>query len=76
MAYIKGYKFSTEDEAKNAVKACNDYYGYPKTNTDDITIQWCEYYQEQDFYVINYNDTLNAILGNPVDVEIIIPEKL
>mgnify|MGYP003652549295 FL=1 len=28
---IKGYKYTTEQEAINARKQCADYYGLPKT---------------------------------------------
>ncbi len=63
------YKFDTEEEAKNAVLACNIYYGIPKEN-DSVTTNWCEYLpfiidEEIQFYYINFDETLKPILGHP-----------
>lgn len=65
-----GYKYNTEQEAQNAVLLCDNHYGYPKQ--DCITQQWCEYnFSELDnFYYIIYNETIEIILGTPVEFEV------
>ena len=67
---ISIYKFDNEDDAKLAVKACNDYYGYPKEGC--LSLTWCDYnYSEVgNFYYIEYGDTLNVVLGQPIEFNI------
>ena len=67
MAYSKGYKYSTENQAINAQKACNTYYGIPKS-PDDITQNWCSYnYDIIGFWYIVYDESLLPILGEPIE---------
>ncbi len=74
MAFIKGYKYTTEQDAINAREACDTYYGIP-VNPDDITQNWTEY-QIADlnnpiFYYIIFDETLQPILGEPINFEVI-----
>ena len=68
---MKGYKFNTEQEAINAQKSCNAYYGIPKSETD-VTQNWCsyEYSQLDAFWYIVYHESLQPILGEPIEFEI------
>jgi hypothetical protein len=68
---MQGYKYTTKQDAINAVKACNDYYGIPKSATD-VTQNWCAYsYSElDDFWYITFDVSLQPILGEPIDFEI------
>ena len=70
MAFIKGYKFTTESQAKAAQKACNDFYRIPKT-PEDITQNWVEF-QKADlnvpkFWYITYDESLQVVLGEPTE---------
>jgi len=67
---VLGYKFNTEEEAKEAVKLCDQHYGYPKENC--LSTHWCdyEYYNKDDFYYIQYGETLNVVLGEPIELDI------
>jgi hypothetical protein len=73
MAFINGYKFTTESQAKAAQKACNDYYGIPKT-PEDITQNWVEYQKaslnKPIFWYITYDDSLEIVLGEPTEFEV------
>jgi hypothetical protein len=60
-----GYKYYTEQAAINAVKACNDYYGIPKS-PEGVTQNWCSYSYDQDnFWYIVFDESLRPILGTP-----------
>lgn len=76
MAFINGYQYITEQEAKNAISLCNTYYGIPKSVTD-ITQDWCSYsYAELNspiFWYIIYDETLLNVLGQPTIFEVIEP---
>lgn len=71
-----GYKYTTEQAAINAVKACNTYYGIP-VHPDDITQHWCSYnlaeLNEPQFWYITYDISLVPILGEPTEFEVIYP---
>jgi hypothetical protein len=77
MAFIKGYKYNTENEAIAARKAAADYMGLPKT-PNDTTIYWVDYsYSDLDgFYYIQYVDGLEDVLGDPTDITITVHEEL
>ena len=68
MASTKGYKYTTEQAAINAVKACNDYYGIPKS-PEDVTQNWCSYSYANlnypKFWYIVFDESLRPILGTP-----------
>jgi len=68
-----GYKYNTEQEAITAQKSCNAYYGIPKSETD-VTQNWCDYSYSENFCYIIYDESLQPILGEPIEFEIIINE--
>ena len=68
--YIKGYKYTTEQEAIDARKECADYYGLPKSPEDE-TIYWVDYnYSELGFWYIIFDESIENILGKPTNFEI------
>jgi len=70
MELLKGYKYTTEIEAIDAQKACNAYYGIPKS-PEDVTQNWCGYnYDISGFWYIVYDESLLPILGEPIEIEI------
>jgi hypothetical protein len=73
MAFIKGYKFTTESQAQQAVNACNVYYGIPKEG-DDTTLNWVMYSKAQlnkpIFWYITYDESLQVVLGEPTEFEV------
>jgi hypothetical protein len=78
MESIKGYQYPTEQEAINAREACDAYYGIPIT-PDDITQNWVDYQFAElnipQFWYIVYDESLLPILGIPIDLEIVTPER-
>jgi hypothetical protein len=73
MELVNGYKFTSESEAKAAVNSCNAYYGIPKT-PEDITQNWVEYQKAElnkpIFWYIVYDESLNGVLGQPIEFEV------
>jgi len=73
MAYINGYKYTTEQDAQSAVTLCNKYYGIPE-QTNDTTTDWCMYQIAElntpMFWYIVFDESLLPILGNPTEFEI------
>ena len=73
MALINGYKFTTESKAQKAVNACNAYYGIPKT-PEDITQNWVKYQKASlnnpQFWYIDFDESLNMVLGDPTEFEV------
>lgn len=71
-----GYKYNTEEEAINAREACDAYYGIP-VSPDDITQNWVEYKEASlntpSFWYIQHDDSLNVVLGEPIEFEVIYP---
>jgi hypothetical protein len=76
---INGYKYSTEQDAIDARKLCNTYYGIPKS-LNDITQNWIDYkiaeLNNPIFWYIIYDESLNVILGNPIKFNIIIDNPI
>jgi hypothetical protein len=76
MAYIKGYKYTTEPESIAAREACNAYYGIPAA-PDDVTQNWVDYnfaeFNDPQFWYIIYDVSLLPILGEPTEFEVIYP---
>ena len=74
MASIKGYKYTTKQDAIDAREQCDAYYGIP-VSPNDITQNWVEYqYAELNtpkFWYIVYDDSLLPILGEPIEFEVI-----
>jgi hypothetical protein len=76
MAFINGYKYTTEGEAQAAQKACNDYYKIPESS-EDVTQNWVDYLfaelNEPKFWYIVFDESLQVVLGNPTDFEVVTP---
>jgi len=70
---MKGYKYTTEQAAINAVKACNDYYGIPKS-PEGVTQNWCSYSYANlnypKFWYIIYDESLLVVLGESTEFEV------
>ena len=77
MVSIKGYKYTTENQAIEAKLQCNEYYGIP-LNKNDITQNWVNYQfanlNNPQFWYIVYDETLLLVLGEPINFEVIMPE--
>jgi hypothetical protein len=77
MAFINGYKFTTEQEAINAREACDAYYGIPVA-PDDVTQNWVEYsfaeLNNPQFWYIIFDESLLPVLGQPVEFIVIYPD--
>lgn len=75
MAFINGYKYTTENEAIIAKNKCSQYYGIPK-NPEDITQYWCDYsfaeLNEPQFWYITGSPSIELVLGSPIEFEVII----
>ena len=76
MASIKGYQYTTEQEAINAREACDAYYGIP-VHPDDVTQNWVDYQfaelNEPQFYYITFDESLLVVLGTPSEFEVVTP---
>lgn len=70
---ITGYKYTNEQEAIDARKACADYYGLPVT-PEDVTKYWVDYETaELDtpiFWYIVFDESIRVILGEPTQFEV------
>jgi len=75
---ILGYKYTTEQEAQMAAKACSDYYGIP-VSPSDVTQHWVNYqtayFNTPKFWYIVYDDSLRIVLGNPTEFEVTEPPE-
>ena len=69
MESIKGYKYITEESANVAVQLCNQYYGIPTPLNPDLTA-WCEWVQIEDFYFISWDESIEVVLGEPIEIMI------
>jgi hypothetical protein len=71
---MQGYKYTTEQEAIAARAQAATYMGLPNPTMD--TLYWVNYnYSELDnFYYIQHVDGLEAVLGEPIEFTITIPE--
>lgn len=76
MASINGYKFTTEQDAINARESVDTYYGIPVT-PDDVTQNWVNYKLAElntpQFWYITFNDSLEVVLGEPTEFEVVQP---
>ena len=70
---INGYKYTIEQDAKNARKQCADYYGSPVT-PEDVTKYWVDYQTANlntpIFWYIIFDESISAILGAPTEFEV------
>ncbi len=73
---MQGYKYNTEQEAIDARQQAADYKGYPVPNGE--TLYWVNYnYSELDgFYYIRHVEGLEAVLGEPIEFKITIPDEM
>jgi hypothetical protein len=73
MAYINGYKYTTEEDAAVARAEAAAYKGYPLKPIDE-TLYWVNYSEATlnvpEFWYIVYVYGLDAILGEPIEIEI------
>jgi hypothetical protein len=76
MASIKGYQYITEQEAINARESVDAYYGIPVA-PDDVTQNWVDYQFAElntpPFWYIVFDQSLSAILGTPIEFEVVTP---
>jgi hypothetical protein len=76
MASINGYQYNTEQEAINARESVDSYYGIPVA-PDDVTQNWVDYQFAElntpQFWYIVFDESLSAILGTPIEFEIVTP---
>ncbi len=74
---ITGYKYTNEQDAIDARKACADYYGLP-VSPEDVTQYWVDYETaELDtpiFWYIVFDESIRVILGEPTQFEVITEE--
>jgi hypothetical protein len=71
---ITGYKYTNEQDAIDARKACADYYGLP-TAPENVTKYWVNY-ETADldtpvFWYIIFDESIRDILGEPTTFEVI-----
>jgi len=70
---INGYKYTNEQDAIDARKACADYYGLP-VSPEDVTQYWVDYETaELDtpiFWYIVFDESIREILGDPTTFEV------
>ena len=75
---VIGYKYTTEEKAKQARRACSDYYGIP-VSPDDVTQFYVNYqtamFDNPKFWYIVYHETLRVVLGNPTEFEVTEPPE-
>jgi len=73
---VIGYKYYTEQEAIDAREACDTYYGIPVSPTD-VTQNWVEYLTADlntpIFWYIRHDDSLDVVLGTPIDFDVETP---
>ena len=74
---ITGYKYTNEQDAIDARKACADYYGLP-TSPENVTKYWVNYqtaYLDNPiFWYIVFDESIEMILGQPTTFEVTIEE--
>ena len=65
---VRGYKYINEAEAIEARKECANFYGLPKTPSDE-TKYWVDYNEatedEPIFWYIVFDESIKEILGEP-----------
>jgi len=71
---MKGYKYTTEQEAIDARSQSATYMGLPNPTMD--TLYWVNYnHSELDgFYYIQHVENLEQVLGEPTEFTITLPE--
>jgi hypothetical protein len=76
---VLGYQYQTEQEAQTARKQCADYYGLP-VSPEDVTQYWVDYQTANldtpIFWYIQFDSSIEMILGEPTEFEIITPTPI
>jgi len=67
---IKGYLFQTEQEAINAIEQINTALGIPISN-EATTRTYCEFENTDNKIFIRHDETIESILGTPIEFEIV-----
>lgn len=72
---VLGYKYTNEQDAIDARKACADYYGLP-VSPEDVTQYWVDYkiaeLNEPIFWYITFDESIRIILGQSTNFEVTI----
>jgi len=69
MACFKGYKFTSEQDAKFAISEINKFFGIP-SHEHATTQTYCDHLEHKDgFFYIVFLEELSQILGKPTDIE-------
>jgi len=75
--FIKGYKYTTQQDAINARELCDAYYGIPVA-PDDVTQNWVDYQfaelNKPKFWYIIFDESLTPILGTPTTFDVLYEE--
>jgi hypothetical protein len=70
---VTGYKYTNEQDAIQARQDCADFYGLPKSPEDE-TIYWVNYNTATEdnpiFWYIVFDESIRAILGEPITFEV------
>lgn len=73
---VTGYKYTNEQDAIDARKACADYYGIPVA-PEDVTQYWVDYntatLDNPIFYYIIFDESLRVVLGEPSTFDVTVP---
>lgn len=74
---ITGYKYDNLEDTFSAINECNLHYGIPHTQSS-TTQNWVWYMtaslNNPVFYYITYLDSLQPVLGNPIEFYITTPD--
>lgn len=71
---MKGYKFTTEESAINAITSINSALGIPK-EINSTTQTWTNYnlaeFNSPQFYYIRHDAVVEKIIGSPEEFNVI-----
>lgn len=71
---MKGYKFTTEESAINAITSINSALGIPK-EINSTTQTWTNYnlaeFNSPQFYYIGHDEFTESVLGTPEELNVI-----
>jgi hypothetical protein len=74
---MKGYKYTTEQEAIDSRELVDAYYGIP-VSPDDVTQNWVDYQianlDNPIFWYIVYDESLEVVLGTPFEFTLTQPQ--
>lgn len=74
--FIKGYKYTTEQDAIDAREQCDVYYGIPVA-PEDVTQNWIDYntatLDTPIFWYITFDESLEVVLGQSTEFEVTTP---